>query len=267
MMLGRLVGRTAGRHKGLLAGMAAVLAGFQVMLVAVGANLQREGLFSQLAAVIPSSFQAALGGSLIASFGGLVAFGFFHPVVVLALAVAAAHLAGELAGDVEDGLVDLIAARPVPRGLLVARSAIAPAAATAAIVVLMLAANRVATLLGTPSGTDAPAFGPMVALGGNLLAVTWCCGAVGLAVAALARRRATATGTAALIFVTLYLVNFAAAWWSPLRPAARLAPFHYFDAMPVLLGAHDPTGDILLLLTASAAFVLCGWLAYRRRDL
>ena len=217
--------------------------------------------------MIPSSFQAALGGSLIASFGGLVAFGFFHPVVVLALAVAAAHLAGELAADVEDGLVDLIAARPVPRGLLVARSAIAPAAATAAIVVLMLAANRVATLLGTPSGTDAPAFGPMVALGGNLLAVTWCCGAVGLAVAALARRRATATGTAALIFVTLYLVNFAAAWWSPLRPAARLAPFHYFDAMPVLLGAHDPTGDILLLLTASAAFVLCGWLAYRRRDL
>lgn len=267
MTLARLITRTLARHRGLLGGMAAVLAGFQVMLVVIGANLQREGLFNQLAAMIPPSFQAAIGGGLIASFGGLVAFGFFHPVVVLALAVAAAYLASELAGDVEEGLVDLIAARPVARGVLVARSALASAMATAAIVVLMLVANRAATLLYTPAGIAPPGFTPLVKLAANLLAVTWCCGAAGLALAALARKRATAAGSAALVFISLYLVDFAATWWTPARQFGRLTPFHYYDEMPIMLGTHDPTQDIVILLGASAVFVLCGYLAYARRDL
>lgn len=267
MILARLTARTLGRHKGLLAGMTAVLCGFQAVLVVIGVNLQREGLFSQLAAIIPPSFQAALGGNVIASFGGLVAFGFFHPVVVLALAVGAAYLAGELAGDVEDGLVDLIAARPVPRGLLVARSALAPAAATAAMVTLMLVANRGATLVLAPVGSPAPRLAPLVWLALNLLAVTWCGGAAGLAIAAVARKRSTAAGTAALGFIGLFLLNFAAAWWAPARPLARLTPFHYFDAMPIILGTHNPTRDILILHAASAVLVMCGYVAYRRRDL
>lgn len=267
MILGRLTARTLGRHKWLIAGMASVLAGFQVMLVVIGANLQREGLFTQMAAFIPPSFQTALGGSLIASFGGLVAFGFFHPVVVLALAVGAAYLASELAGDVEEGLVDIIAARPVARGLLVARAALASALASAAIIVLMLAASRGATIFYTPVGLTTPRVPGLMLLALNLLAVTWCCAAAGLAMAALARSRSTAAGTAALAFMSLYLLNFAATWWAPARPFARLAPFHYFDAMPVMLGTHDPTRDIGVLLAATAIFVACAHLAYARRDL
>jgi ABC-type transport system involved in multi-copper enzyme maturation permease subunit len=267
MRLARLVARSLAHQRGLLAGMSVVLAGFQVLLVVIGANLQREGLFTQLSAIIPPSFQMAFGGSMIASFGGLVAFGFFHPVVVLALAVGCGYLAGELAGDVDEGLVDLIAARPVPRGLLVARSALAAALAAAAIVGLMLLANRAATLVFTPPGSPGPGAGPLTLLAANLLAVTWCCGAAALAAAAAARKRATAAGGAALIFISLYLLNFAATWWSPARPLARLAPFHYFDAMPILLGTHDPTRDILGLLAAAAVCVLAAGAAYRRRDL
>lgn len=266
-MLARLTARTLARHRGLLAGMAAVLAGFQVMLVVIGVNLQREGLFSQLAAIIPPSFLASLGGGMIASFGGLVAFGFFHPVVVLALAVGAAYLAAELAGDVEDGLVDVIAARPVSRRVLVARAALATAVAAAAVIVLMLAANRGTTLLYAPAGSPAPRSAGLLWLSVNLLAVTWCCGAVGLAIAAVARRRATAAGAAALAFVSLYLLNFAAPWWAPARPFARVAPFHYFDATPIVLGTHDPTRDIAILLAASVVFTMMGFVAYERRDL
>lgn len=266
-MLGRLTARALGRHKWLIAGMASVLAGFQVLLVVIGASLQREGLFALVTAIIPPTFQAALGGNLIASFGGLIAFGFFHPVVVLALAVGAAYLASELAGDVEEGLVDLIAARPVARRLLVARAALASALASAAIVVVMLAANRVATVLNTPAGAPTPPGSGVVRLALNLLAVTWCCAAAGLAIAALARKRSTAAGTAALAFISLYLLNFAATWWAPARPFARVSPFHYFDAMPVMLGTHDPTRDIGVLLAATAIFVACAHLAYARRDL
>ena len=266
-MLGRLTARTLWRHKWLVAGMASVFNGFQVLMVAIAANLQREGLFSQLASIVPANVQAAFGGNVIASFGGLVAFGFFHPVVVLALAVGAAYLAGELAGDVEEGLVDLIAARPVSRALLVTRAALASALASAAIIGLMLAFNRGATIVLTPVGSTTPRVPGLMLLTLNLLAVTWCCGGAGLAIAALARKRSTATGTSALAFISLYLLNFAATWWAPARPVARLSPFHYFDAMPILLGTHDPARDIVGLLAATAMLVVCASVAYARRDL
>jgi hypothetical protein len=266
MILARLTARSLARHKGLIAGMAAVLAGFQVMLVIIGVNVQRQGLFSVVAAMVPQSFQAALGGS-IATFTGFVAFGFFHPVVLLALAVGAAFLASELARDVEDGLVDLLAARPVPRVVMVARSALAAAIAAAAIIALMLAANRSATLLYLPVGVAAPRLVVFLWLAANLMAVTWSCGAIGLAVAAFARKRATAAGSTALTCISLYLLNFAATWWAPARPFARLAPFHYFDALPIVLGTHDPTRDILALFAASALLVAFACVMYTRRDL
>ncbi len=264
-MVARLAIRMLARHRGLIAGMAAVLAGFQVMLVVIAASLQQEGLFSQLAAIVPSNIQAALGGSLIASFGGLLAFGFFHPVVVLGLTTGAGYLASELAGDVESGLVDLLAARPVPRAALVARTLAAMAAASATIVGLMLAASRIAAL-AVGGAALAPASGT-IALAANLLAVTWCCGAAGLAIAAVLRTRAAAAGGAALVFISAYLVNFAATWWRPARFAARFTPFHYFDAMPIALGAHDPARDILVLLLASVLLALAGLAGYERRDL
>jgi len=264
-MIARLTIRTLARHKGLIAGMAAVLAGFQVLLVVIAANLQREGLFSQLAALVPSNIQAALGGSLIASFGGLLAFGFFHPVVVLGLAVGASYLGSELAGDVETGLVDLVAARPVPRAALVARTLVAIVAASTTIVGLMVVASR-ASALAVGGAADTPV-SATVALAVNLLAVTWCCGAAGLAIAAVTRSRAAAAGAAALVFISTYLVNFAAAWWRPARFAARFTPFHYFDAMPIVLGTHDPARDILVLLSASALLVVAALVSYQRRDL
>ena len=266
-MLARLTARTLARHKGLIAGMASVLVGFQALLVVIGANLQREGLFSQFSAIIPANVQGAFGGAAIASFGGLVAFGFFHPVVVLALGVGSAYLAAELAGDVEDGLVDLIAARPVWRGVLVARAGLAVVLVASGLCLLMLIGNRVATLAYAAGASPLPALRPLVKLAANLLAVTLCCGAGGLAIASMSRRRATAAGAAAILMISMYLVNFAAAWWRPARPFARLTPFHYFDAMPVMLGSHDPTGDIGVLLTAAAVLAACGYLVYRRRDL
>jgi hypothetical protein len=128
----------------------------------------------------------------------------------------------------------------------------------------MVVANRAATWLYAVRGVG-PAV-PLLSLGGNLLALTWCCGGIGLAIAACTRKRATAGGTAAILFIALYLINFAAPWWRPARPFARLAPFHYFDAMPLVMGA-DPTRHILILLAASAAFVGAAYFAYRRRDL
>lgn len=266
-MVTALTARTLARHGWLIAGMAAVLAGFQVLLVVIGANVQRQGIFTQINAFVPASLQTAFGGGLLASFGGFVTLGFFHPVVVLALAIGAGYVAGELAGDVEEGLVDLLAARPVPRGVLVTRAALAMLLPAAGTVALMLAASRIATTLNAPAGTPVPPAAALTWLAANVLAVTWCCGAIGLVLASALRRRTTAAGAAAILFVSLYLLDFAATWWAPARPFARLAPFHYFDPMPIMTGTHDPTRHIAGLLAATTVLAAVAFVVYQRRDL
>jgi hypothetical protein len=261
-----LVRRSLTRHRALIAGLAVLLSGFQLLLVLIAANLQREGLYTQLAALVPPFIQEVMGGAFTATFGGTVALGFFHPVVMLSLSCAAIYLASEPAGEVEDGLVDLVVARPVPRHLVITRSAFVYASVTAFIVLLMFLANRGALRWLAPAGAAVPpARLWWVAL--NLLAVVWCFGAAALAFGARMRRRAGAAGAVALAAVFLYLLQFAAAAWAPLRPIGRISPFHYYEALRTLLGVGTPTKDIALLLSVTMALLAVAYASYMHRDL
>jgi ABC-2 type transport system permease protein len=266
MIVFTLIRRSLSRHRAIVAGLTVLLSGFQLLLVVIAANLQRDGLFRQLAAFVPPFIQEVMGGSFAVSFGGTIALGFFHPVVMLSLSCAAIYLASEPAGEVEDGLVDLVVARPVARHLMVTRSVFVYAGVTTFIVLLMFLANRGALRWLAPAGADVPAARLWwVAL--NLLAVVWCFGAAALALAARVRRRATAAGAAALAAVFLYLLQFAAAAWAPLRPIGRISPFHYYEALPTLLGMGTPARDIALLLSITMAFLVVAYASYLHRDL
>jgi hypothetical protein len=262
-----LVRRSLARHRALILGLGGLLSGFQFLLVAVATSYQEQGLFTQVSALVPAFVQEALGGMLLASFAGSAALGFFHPVVMLALSCAAIYVASEPAGEVEHGLVDLIAARPVPRHVIITRSAIVYAGAAGTIVALMFVANETAVRLMAPSGVALIARTRLLWVAANLLGVVWCLGAGGLAFAAGARRRGAAAGTMALIAVFLYLLHFAAAAWARLRPAARISPFHYYESMPTLLGASQPVRNIVGLLIATAILIAVAQVVYSRRDL
>jgi hypothetical protein len=266
-MLWTLVRRSVARHRALVLGLAALLCAFQVLLIVIATNYQREGLFGQMAALVPSFVQEALGGLMIASFGGTVALGFFHPVVMLALSCGGIYIASEPAGEVEHGLVDLIAARPVPRHLLMTRSLLVYGGITAAIVALMFATNQTAVRLLAPSGVTLLARSRLLWVAANLLAVVWCLGAAALAIASGARRRAAAAGSMSLIAVCLYLLHFAAAAWARLRPAARISPFHYYESTPTLLGLTLPVRNIAVLLVATGILFVIAQVLYARRDL
>jgi ABC-type transport system involved in multi-copper enzyme maturation permease subunit len=186
---------------------------------------------------------------------------------MLALSCAAIYLASEPAGEVEHGLVDLVAARPVPRHLLITRSVIVSAGGVGAIVVLMFVANETAVRLIAPAGVAVIARPRLMWVAANLLTVAWCLGAGALAVAAGASRRGVAAGSMALIAVFLYLLHFAAAAWTKLRPAARISPFHYYESMPTLLGVSLPVRNMAGLLIATAILIAVAQVVYSRRDL
>ena len=262
-----LAGRSLARHRGLIIAVATLLSAFQILDVVVAYNLQANGIYAQFATLVPAFIQEAMGGVLVGTFAGAIALGFAHPLVMLSLSCVAIYVASEAAGEVEDGLVDLIVARPVPRFLIVTRSALVSAVSSAAIVTAMFATSRIVVRWLSPATAMAFPASRLAWVAANLLAIVWCFGAASLAVASHVRQRTRAAGTVALVAVSLYLLQFGAAAWTPLRPFARVSPFHYYEPMQTLLGGARPVTYLLGLLTATIALLGVAYALYNRRDL
>lgn len=262
-----LVRRSLARHRALIISLAALLSAFQILDIVVSYNLLQNAMYSQFATMVPAFIQEAMGGALTGTFLGAVAVGFVHPLVMLSLSCGAIYMASEPAGEVEDGLVDLVVARPVPRHLIVSRSAFVFAGGTLVVVTAMFATSRAAVHWLAPGQAHVVAASRLGWLAFNLLAVVWSLGAVALAFAAHVRERSRAAGTIAFVAVFLYLLQFGAAAWAPLRPFALISPFHYYQTMQTLLGSVTPTTHIAGLLTAALALLGLAYFLYARRDL
>jgi uncharacterized membrane protein len=262
-----LVRRSLARHRALIVALAALLSAFQILDIVVAYNLLQNATYSQFATMVPAFIQEAMGGALVGTFLGAVAVGFVHPLVMLSLSCGAIYMASEPAGEVEEGLVDLVVARPVPRHLIISRSAFVSAAGTLTVVAAMFATSRATVHWLTPGQANVVAASRLGWLALNLLAVVWSLGAGALALGAHVRERARAAGTVALVAVFLYLLQFGAAAWAPLRPFARVSPFHYYQTMQTLMGQVTPTSHIAGLLTATLALLGVAYVLYARRDL
>lgn len=267
-MLSTLVARSIGRSRALLVALAGVLVLFQVFLVIAAAYFEESRAFSQIAAFLPMAVQQMVGAAVFASFKGFVSFGYFHPIVVITFVGAAIYLASEPASDIESGMVDIILARPVRRALVITRSLGAMLVGTLTMALLMFAASRAALAALAPAGASVPSAVALLRLDANLLAVAWVFGALSLALAANARRRAAAAGAAGVIALVLYLVNFLSGVWPKAKAYGPVSPFHYYDAVPLMMGQTAQWLPHIATLVAMAA-VLCvaAYVSFSRRDL
>src|SRR5512145_3252627 len=113
---------TQGRFVAL--GVVVLLTGLQIVIVGLASALEEARGFSRLAALMPAFLQQGLGNKalFVGTFQGMVAFGYFHPVVSLLVAVLAVYFATEPAHEVEARLVDLTLARPVSRHAVMTRA-------------------------------------------------------------------------------------------------------------------------------------------------
>ena len=81
----------------------AVLGALQVVIIAQAVEIQRANSFSSVASLLPGFLQRGLGSKAmqLATFKGTVAFGYFHPIVCMTVAVLAMYAATEIAHEVE----------------------------------------------------------------------------------------------------------------------------------------------------------------------
>lgn len=91
-------------------------------------------------------------------------------------------------------------------------------ACTAAVAAAMSVATWAGLSTLAPPGAAWPRAGTIPTLAVHLTVVTWCFGALALAVAVRARRRGTALSSVAFTAVLLYLIDYVARSWTPARP-------------------------------------------------
>ena len=268
-VLAVLLERSVAQASRLLLAVFALLVAFQVLIVMQASSYEQSQSFSRIAELMPAHLQRGLGNLalLLASFAGMVTSGYFHPVVLVMLALLAAWLATEPAHEVESGLVDLVLARPVPRHYLVTRSLLLMIATVLAAVLSMCAGTWAGLRLFADPAWDWPAALTMVRLVAHLAAVAICIGAFSLAVAAGAQRRATVFALVSVTTVVAYLVAYLAISWAPAKLLAWLSPFHYYPAVGILADVSPHFSNLLVLTSAATAFVALAYWRFARREL
>ncbi len=246
-----------------------VLAGFEVLLVVAARTLQQTNTFSSFAAILPPFVREMFGDSLLMfmSYTGLVAFGYFHPMIVAALAGLVIAVGSEPAGEVETRFLDLVLARPIPRSTVIRRSVLLIVLLSAAIVGAMTGATLAAVRWIAPPQGAGPSAALVASLAVNLWGLLVCVGGVALAIGAGARRRRVAATAAGLVMLALFLLDYLARIWKPAASASRLSPFHYYDAMTIVMGRPLPIAHLAVLLGVAAVAVLVAFVLFARRDL
>lgn len=212
---------------------------------------------------IPPDLAEAFGWTDFTSASGYLGstvFGLVVPVLTMIFAIGAG--ARFLAGDEEDGVLELTAAHPVSRSSLVLQKAAALTIECLLMGVVVFVV--VAGLLG-PTGIDVPV-SSVAAATLQLVLLGLVMGATALAVGGFVGRRGVVLGVAAAVAVFAFFADTIVRQVDGLAWIEDLSFFHYYGGSTVL-DEGLVVGDSLVLAGSIAVLVALAVVGFRRRDI
>jgi ABC-2 type transport system permease protein len=252
-----------------LLGLGLLLAAFQFLLVQIGAYLVRHSAFGELSLLIPDFVRTIAGPSALAfmSFTGVVALGYFHPMVIAAAIAVTIMVGSETATEIETRFVDLTLARDLTRSTVLMRTWIVFVVATTWLVGVMALGSRTGLACCAPSDVAAPGSMLLGSLAVSLasLMVCWC--GITTAVAAAVRRRAVAGAAVGIAALAAFLLDYVGRAWEPAAVMSRVSPFHYFEPTALVMGTPLKLTNVAVLVGAGALGGAIGWLIFTHRDI
>lgn len=226
---------------------------------------QNAELLNQYLEVLPEAFRAAFIGEIedITSPSGFLTsylFALIMPILILVYAIIAGS--GAIAGEEERGTLDLLLANPISRSRVLLEKA---ANLALGVVVLSLATWASVVLSAMPVNMSVGYLAvASICISLALLGIAF--GVLALAAGAAWGKRGTAGGVAAAVALFSYLMNSFAPAVDVLRPYRVLSLLYYYSGADPLVNGLDPV-HVAVLVGFSAACLLVGLLAFRRRDL
>ena len=261
-----IIRRQFGRNGWFLLAATGLLALFEFILCAVVASMDLEATFAQLTTLAPPLIRAMIeqnmpGGSP----ADVLSFGWNHPVAhALLTAIAITLPARAIAGEIENGVIELVMAQPISRAQYFAAHVIFGAGAISAVIV--------GGLFGTALGQaifSLNAFGweRMAGLYVNAFLLQLAIYSLTLAVSAFGREAGRVAVAGVLIAVVSFLVNAITMLWAK---AEFLKPFSlhaYFIPREVLAQGHLAISSVLVLTTVAALAMAVAYSRFAARDL
>jgi ABC-2 type transport system permease protein len=267
--LGALVVHSLRRIGGMLLGIAALLGGCQFLLSQVGAYLVRHSYFSQLSMLMPDFVRSIIGPQSLAfmSFTGIVAFGYFHPMVIGASVALSIAIGTEPAGEIETRFVDLTLARELTRLDVIVRTVIVFIVASMIVLGAMMLGSWSGLACCAPSGAARPGTRIILSLAISLGTLMVCWAGIALAVAVASRRRAVAGTVVGVAALAAYLLDYLGRAWDPARTIGSMTPFHFFEPMTLITGAPLSLRNVTALVSIGLIGTIIGAVILSRRDI
>lgn len=267
MVASNLLRRLSKRHGIFLATIGLLLFGFQILISAIVANTNIEGAIQELSGSLPPFIKNFLTEELALGIGsrGLIVFAWNHPVVHAMLAAVIMTLASRaIAGEIEDGTLEIILAQPLSRPVYLAAQIIFTFFVLVALISAMLIGVRLGlSIYGLQRVLSWPIFLP-VAL--NLLSLEMAIYGVTLLLSSL-WREAGRVVTITLLFVLIsYLLQVVTRLWPAIQFLQHYTIFEYYSPQRMVLNEGISWGNIVVLLAVGFATGGAGWWRFMRRD-
>ena len=240
----------------------------QVIVCATVHDSEMVKVFQSFIKLMPKAVTSLIGGDALQTGNAtaFIAIGYQHPMVLLLfMFFAVATPSGLLAGEVQQGRMELILSRSVTK--------MQSYLCVAALTITGMFALVLAMFSGTVVGVSIFDFGDdlslypffILAVNGGLLASA--VAAISLLSSAIFRRRNMAIGTAAGYLIVNYLIWVTSQWWAPMKPLEPITPYWYVDGIKIFTEQAWPIGDMCVLISLMIVAAVAGAIVWRRRDL
>lgn len=216
---------------------------------------------------IPPAFEDMLqfGSGDFFTLGGSITLFMQHPIAIALMAVfGAAAAAGAIAGELEDGTLEVLLSKPIGRRSLYGSNLVA----IVLLVGIVMACIQIGTVAGLMlldlAGEVELAWMPLVWLNGFLLWVAFA--SFALAASVSVNRHSQAVSLTAAFVLVNYFFEIIGTFWKDVEFLQTYSLFHYFQPGAILAGEWEPM-DLLIL--GIAAFIPFAWSLVRfpRRQL
>jgi len=261
-----LVTRGLRQHAGLLGVLSVGLLFFEWAIVWVAARINMGPEFQQLLSTLlpPNVVETIFGQFGFASFGGAISFGYQHPLALIAGIAMVTVMATLPADERENGILDLILSRPLPRRNYLAANAMLVAFAAALPPFALLVGGGLG--LATVEAPVPVAWTEYLPAAGLQALLLLAIGAYTILFASVSRRRGLAVARSVGLTLVFYWLDFMGDYWDLLEKPRFLSPFHYFDPAEAVNGGPGFLAVVVLIGVSLLAFS-GAFLAFDRQDL
>jgi ABC-2 type transport system permease protein len=263
-----LLRRLFKRHRIFLGMTGVLLAIFPVLMSAAVTTIDVEGVMSEFRRSLPPMVQELIGEemALTMTSRGLLLFAWNHPFVHAMLAAVMLLLASRaIAGEIENGTMELLLSQPIARPLYLATQIGFALLVLLALVGMMLIGVQIGLSIFKlhrmlPWRTFLPVAGNLVSLEIAIYGLT-------LLLSSTARESGRVVNVALLFVLISYLLQAVARLWPVIQFMLNYTIFEYYSPQRIVMSNVAPWRNIMVLLAVGFVAGGLGWVKFMRRDI